>query len=435
MAQSPGDRVVLTEGDIHHLLYDLWPALENSPTTLLDPAFLVDLDTMMGLLEAWYAHEAQQATNLGQGNAADHLPNAGNDVRGLWETTAKLAEGTARRAIRSGNSLLLKGIARERLLPLYGPLARALEGANALAPTWLRGFLIDDIAARTAAGRLHVPADGAPSPPLTVAERGYATLYDAKDTIVDVPLAAATDGALVSASDAALHELEQLPPSDRVAAIFRTPLRSLLAQLSFAFQATATAMDEGGTFSDQSIVAHHRRAERHASASLSLGPTAQAYHYLFMSLLGQWALGGADELIGRAREAGQRAVDLDPKGEYGHKSAVRLREMETELQGQSSTKSGGCYIATSCYGSYDHPDVLVLRRFRDERLLATGLGRLLVAFYYSVSPAMARSLAGTRVATAIRTWLLVPLVCGLRAWGQACRRCSQTRRSADRPRW
>src|SRR5690606_36632134 len=28
----------------------------------------------------------------------------------------------------------------------------------------------------------------------------------------------------------------------------------------------------------------------------------------------------------------------------------------------------GCYIATACYGSYEHPDVLILRRFRDKVL-------------------------------------------------------------------
>lgn len=30
--------------------------------------------------------------------------------------------------------------------------------------------------------------------------------------------------------------------------------------------------------------------------------------------------------------------------------------------------SGGCYIATMVYGNYDHPQVMVLRDFRDSYL-------------------------------------------------------------------
>jgi hypothetical protein len=36
---------------------------------------------------------------------------------------------------------------------------------------------------------------------------------------------------------------------------------------------------------------------------------------------------------------------------------------------QSSSNSGGCYIATMVYGDYNHPQVMVLRDFRDEVLL------------------------------------------------------------------
>lgn len=74
-------------------------------------------------------------------------------------------------------------------------------------------------------------------------------------------------------------------------------------------------------------------------------------------------------------------------------------------------KSGGCYIATACYGGYDHPDVMVLRRVRDERLLGSRAGRALVRLYYAASPPLAARLGNTEwLAVAIRRHCLEPLV-------------------------
>lgn len=52
--------------------------------------------------------------------------------------------------------------------------------------------------------------------------------------------------------------------------------------------------------------------------------------------------------------------------------------------------SGGCYVATAVYESYDCPEVRVLRRFRDQTLLPTAHGRLFVRLYYRVSPTAVR---------------------------------------------
>lgn len=48
--------------------------------------------------------------------------------------------------------------------------------------------------------------------------------------------------------------------------------------------------------------------------------------------------------------------------------------------------SGGCYIATCIYGSYDCPQVWVLRRYRDFRLAKTQSGQRAIKFYYAISP-------------------------------------------------
>ena len=53
-------------------------------------------------------------------------------------------------------------------------------------------------------------------------------------------------------------------------------------------------------------------------------------------------------------------------------------------------KSGGCYVATAVYGSYDCPEVWTLRRFRDNVLAKTWYGRLFIKLYYAVSPTAVR---------------------------------------------
>ena len=53
-------------------------------------------------------------------------------------------------------------------------------------------------------------------------------------------------------------------------------------------------------------------------------------------------------------------------------------------------KSGGCYVATAVYGSYDCPEVWTLRRFRDYTLAESVFGRLFIRTYYAVSPTLVK---------------------------------------------
>ena len=52
----------------------------------------------------------------------------------------------------------------------------------------------------------------------------------------------------------------------------------------------------------------------------------------------------------------------------------------------SEKKSGGCYVATCVYGSYDCPPVWTLRRFRDDVLAQNPFGQSFIKLYYSISP-------------------------------------------------
>ena len=48
--------------------------------------------------------------------------------------------------------------------------------------------------------------------------------------------------------------------------------------------------------------------------------------------------------------------------------------------------SSGCYIATMVYGSYDSPEVMILRNYRDQKLNQHLFGRIFIKTYYFVSP-------------------------------------------------
>ena len=62
---------------------------------------------------------------------------------------------------------------------------------------------------------------------------------------------------------------------------------------------------------------------------------------------------------------------------------------ETAVKPQS-TASGGCYVATAVYGSYDCPQVWTLRRYRDYTLSKTGYGRAFIHTYYAISPTLVK---------------------------------------------
>lgn len=65
-------------------------------------------------------------------------------------------------------------------------------------------------------------------------------------------------------------------------------------------------------------------------------------------------------------------------------AAEKVREVERLIK--QNTNSGGCYVATAVYGSYDCPEVWTLRRFRDYTLARTVCGRAFIQIYYALSP-------------------------------------------------
>ncbi len=64
------------------------------------------------------------------------------------------------------------------------------------------------------------------------------------------------------------------------------------------------------------------------------------------------------------------------------------QELYEIKKGEHSTN--GCYIATCVYGSYDCPEVWVLRRFRDNILANNIFGRIFINVYYTLSPTIVK---------------------------------------------
>lgn len=80
-----------------------------------------------------------------------------------------------------------------------------------------------------------------------------------------------------------------------------------------------------------------------------------------------------------------------------------------------SDSDSGCYVATMVYGSYDAPNVMVLRAFRDRFLARFAAGRKFIVWYYRNSPAfVARHQGKNWITTPIRltlnvfVWMLRP---------------------------
>ena len=94
----------------------------------------------------------------------------------------------------------------------------------------------------------------------------------------------------------------------------------------------------------------------------------------------------------------KRLVDEVKKYEPTYNEAPIRRYDQSANSASSNTqlsKSGGCYIATAIYGSYDCPQVWTLRRFRDYTLAETWYGRVFIHSYYAISPILVRWFGGT----------------------------------------
>jgi len=70
-----------------------------------------------------------------------------------------------------------------------------------------------------------------------------------------------------------------------------------------------------------------------------------------------------------------------------------LKKQPTAAEiGVSAPRNSQCFIATAAFGHRDQTEVITLRKYRDEVLVASGVGRVIVGAYETLSPPVAATI-------------------------------------------
>lgn len=104
-----------------------------------------------------------------------------------------------------------------------------------------------------------------------------------------------------------------------------------------------------------------------------------------ISLIG----GNRSKEINELKQIYKKIEQIDPAFSMPEMPEANGIEPVSPMSG-GNTSSGGCYVATAVYGSYDCPEVWTLRRFRDTILASTWYGRAFIRTYYAISPTLVK---------------------------------------------
>ena len=101
---------------------------------------------------------------------------------------------------------------------------------------------------------------------------------------------------------------------------------------------------------------------------------------------------GIGEKLGLVQAS--EATTTQSTQQFGNQSNSQSYGGSSSGSYSQSTKSGGCYVATAVYGSYDCPQVWTLRRYRDFELAEHWYGRAFIQLYYAISPTIVKWFGG-----------------------------------------
>jgi hypothetical protein len=82
---------------------------------------------------------------------------------------------------------------------------------------------------------------------------------------------------------------------------------------------------------------------------------------------------------------------------------------EEDPQDAETASGGGCFVTTAAYGSRSHPDVVDLRRFRDEVLTKHAAGRAFIRAYWVAGPKLAGLVSAEGVSGRVARAVISPL--------------------------
>lgn len=106
-----------------------------------------------------------------------------------------------------------------------------------------------------------------------------------------------------------------------------------------------------------------------------------------------------DEYTGIAVRSWIQGIDLNKAGPSTNKQLIQIysEKVKRYQPDFEAPKSGGCYVATCVYGSYDCPEVWTLRRFRDTTLKQSIFGRTFIKCYYATSPTIVKYFGNMKI--------------------------------------
>ena len=87
--------------------------------------------------------------------------------------------------------------------------------------------------------------------------------------------------------------------------------------------------------------------------------------------------------------------ECNKKNKEYEQKIKELHHKIKELDPSYEIPKTGCYVATAVYGSYNCPQVWILRRFRDNTLSSTWYGRIFIRLYYASSPVIVKKFGHT----------------------------------------
>jgi len=131
------------------------------------------------------------------------------------------------------------------------------------------------------------------------------------------------------------------------------------------------------------------------------------------------------ELIASAYSTGLTIALVDSyvfiEKNNAQKIEAKIKKYNPNYKAPANVQSN-CYVATAVYGSYDCPEVWVLRRFRDYSLKQTMPGRAFIRLHYAVSPSLVRRFGQTKGFNALSRMCLDRLCAALQKRGYAASR-------------